>query len=175
MTSLGGLSQTQRRRASILAAIILLQALCGLFFVADVMFDLREGDHLDDLHTLLEAAAAISLLGGMVFLMLELRKLLERLSALDIGMRAARGEMASLIESFFEAWKLTTSERDVALLILKGLGNEDIARLRGTAAGTVRAQSTRIYAKAGVEGRAQLLSLFMEELLTGDEGLQAPS
>jgi DNA-binding CsgD family transcriptional regulator len=40
--------------------------------------------------------------------------------------------------------------------------------MRGTAQGTVRAQCTTLYAKAGVEGRAQLLSIFMEELLAQD-------
>ena len=43
--------------------------------------------------------------------------------------------------------------------------------MRGTAPGTVRAQCTSIYAKAGVDGRAQLFSVFMEELLAGELGL----
>ena len=43
--------------------------------------------------------------------------------------------------------------------------------LRGAAQGTVRAQLTRIYAKAGVSGRAQFGAWFVEDLL--DEGLRA--
>ena len=93
---------------------------------------------------------------------------------MDLGIRAARGDMASLISGFFDRWGLTPSEREVALLILKGFGNEAIAGLRGVAVGTVRAQSARIYAKAGVDGRAQLFSVFMEELLA-DEMASKPA
>ncbi|MEE2868759.1 MAG: helix-turn-helix transcriptional regulator, partial [Pseudomonadota bacterium] len=39
------------------------------------------------------------------------------------------------------------------------------AQLRGAAQGTVRAQLTRIYAKAGVSGRHQFAAWFVEDLL----------
>jgi DNA-binding CsgD family transcriptional regulator len=154
-----------------LAALILLQSLCALFFMADVMIDLNDGDHLDHIQMLLEAIAALALSGGVIFLMLELRRLLARMDTMATGLRAARGEMAELLDGFFERWALTPSERDVALMVLKGVDNETIASLRGTATGTVRAQCTRIYAKAGVDGRSQLFSIFMEELLAGDHPL----
>ena len=93
---------------------------------------------------------------------------------METGLQIARGEMGSVIERFFAEWHLTTAERDVAMLLIKGYDNEAIARLRGRAAGTVRAQCARIYAKAGVDGRSQLLSIFMEELL-GERLLPAAS
>jgi DNA-binding CsgD family transcriptional regulator len=155
---------TQERRAITLAAIILLQALCALFFIGDVVADIGTGGRLDEIHLALEAVAAVALLGGMVFLMRELRRMRDQMARMDTGLRVARGEVANLVDGFFDSWKLTPSERDVALLILKGLDNDSIAALRGTAPGTVRAQSARIYAKAGVDGRAQLFSVFMEEL-----------
>lgn len=158
------------RRALMLAAMILLQALCAMFFVGDVLYDLNQGDHLDDIHLMLEALAAIALTAGVFYLMHELRDLLNRMSAMEFGIRAARGEMATLIDSFFDQWRLTPSEREVALLVLKGIDNDSIAAMRGTATGTVRAQCARIYAKAEVDGRAQLLSIFMEELLHAGEG-----
>ena len=152
-------------------AQLLLQGLCALFFMADVMIDLNDGDHLDHLHMFLEAVAALSLSGGVIFLMFELRRMLARMDTMTTGLRAARGEMAHLLDDFFDRWALTPSERDVALMVLKGIDNDTIASLRGTAPGTVRAQCTRIYAKAGVDGRAQLFSIFMEELLAGDHPL----
>lgn len=154
-----------QRRAAALAGIIVLQGICATFFIGDVYWDLAHGDHLDDAHMMLELLAALALLAGVVYLMLELRALLARMAEMDTGLRAARGEMTGLIDAFFEGWGLTPSERDVALLILKGVDNDEIARLRGTAVGTVRAQTARVYAKAGVEGRAQLFSVFMEELI----------
>jgi DNA-binding CsgD family transcriptional regulator len=42
----------------------------------------------------------------------------------------------------------------------------EIARLRGSAAGTVRAQLARVYAKANVESHSGLIALFLDELLS---------
>lgn len=163
------LAMKRDRRALMLAAIIVVQALCAMFFVGDVIIDLRHGDHLDDLHLILEAVAALALSAGVIYLMRELRDLLNRMAAMELGIRAARGEMANLIDGFFDKWQLTPSEREVALMVLKGIDNDSIAKMRGTAPGTVRAQCTRIYAKAEVDGRAQLLSIFMEELFRAGE------
>ncbi len=162
------LAKKDKRRAVTLAVIIVLQALCAAFFVSDVAFDFSEGFYVDT-HSFVEAVATLVLFIGVVFLMIELRGVMSRLEKLDRGLRAARGEMAQIIDTFFEDWKLTASEKDVGLLIFKGFDNEAIAAIRGTAAGTIRAQSTRIYAKAGVDGRAQLFSLLLEELLADDD------
>jgi DNA-binding CsgD family transcriptional regulator len=67
--------------------------------------------------------------------------------------------------SGFEDWGLTAAERDVALFALKGLSIAEIADLRQTSQGTVKAQTNAIYRKAGVSGRPQLLSLFVDELM----------
>lgn len=166
MTGLNG--TPHERRAVLLAAVILLQAVTAAFFVADVVADLAIDGALDDVHMWLEAVAAVALVGGIVFLMIELRRVLARMATLETVSQAARGDMAEVIDAFFTDWHLTPSERDVALMVLKGIDNDDIARIRGTAPGTVRAQCTAIYTKAGVESRAQLFSVFMEELLSGE-------
>ncbi|NOD78806.1 helix-turn-helix transcriptional regulator [Ruegeria sp. HKCCD4332] len=159
---------TKERRATVLAGIIILQALCALFFIGDVIADLSGGGHLEDLHLGLETLAALALVGGVVFLMVELRRLLARVNDMDAGLRVARGQMAEVMEGFFEDWNLTQAERDIATMILKGLDNEAIAKVRNTAPGTVRAQATSIYSKSDTHGRAQFVSLFMEELMSGD-------
>ena len=162
------LPEKDRRRAATLAVIILLQALCAAFFVSDILSDFGSGLYGDP-HLQVEAIATLVLIIGTLFLMVELRGVMSRLEEMDRGLRAARGEMAKIIETFFDDWKLTPSEKDVGLLILKGFDNDAIAKFRGTAAGTIRAQSTHIYAKAGVDGRAHLFSLLLEELLSGEE------
>ena len=161
-------NKAMRHKAVLLVVIILLQALCAVFFFGDVLTDLHNGDHLDDIHMALEALAAFVLAIGVVYLMLELRELLWRVDAMETGLQAARGEMAAVMQRFFDDWRLTASEREVAMLVLKGYENEEIGRLRGTAASTVRAQTANIYGKAGVSGRGELFSLFMDELLAGD-------
>ena len=70
-----------------------------------------------------------------------------------------------VIEERFQNWALTPAERDVALFSIKGLSTAEIADLRNTSEGTVKAQTNAIYRKAGVSGRSQLLSLFIDELM----------
>ncbi len=167
------LPKKDRRRAVTLAVIIVLQALCAAFFLSDVVSDFRTDTYLTDVHFYMEAGATLVLITGVIFLMVELRGVMSRMELLDRGLRAARGEMAQIIDTFFDEWKLTPSERDVGLLILKGFDNDTIAEFRGTAVGTIRAQSARIYSKAGVDGRAQLFSVLLEELLAdGDHQIK---
>lgn len=158
----------QDGRIGTLSLLILVQIGCVLFFIIDVIADLLadDGGALDHVHTAVEAIAAAALAAGVVILGRELRKLLADVESMQRGIRMARGDMAALLESQFATWGLTPSERDVAMLLLKGLDNAAIADLRGTAPGTVRAQCSRIYSKAGVEGRADLFSFFVEELMT---------
>lgn len=157
------------RRAFWLAAVIFLQALTALFFLADVTSDILENSRIGSFHKWVELVAAFALAGGVAFLIVELRRVISRLASLGRSIRAARGEMSAVIDGFFRDWGLTPSECDVALMMLKGIDNETIARLRGTAPGTVRAQCASIYSKAGVDGRAQLFSVFMEELLADED------
>ncbi|HEY9040119.1 MAG TPA: helix-turn-helix transcriptional regulator [Roseovarius sp.] len=156
------------RRATGLACLIVLQSLCALFFIGDVITDVLAGVKPYDVHLTIETLASVTLIGGVAFMMVELRRLLARMDDMDTGLKVARGQMAEVMDEFFDDWNLTAAERDVALMILKGLDNDAIARVRNTASGTVRAQATSIYSKSGTHGRAQFTSLFMEELMSGD-------
>lgn len=69
---------------------------------------------------------------------------------------------------------LTPAEKDVALFAIKGMSIAEIAMLRETSEGTVKAQTNAIYRKAGVSGRSQLLSLFIDDLMRDDSPLRAP-
>lgn len=54
---------------------------------------------------------------------------------------------------------------DVARFLIKGCEIAEIARLRGTAEGNVKAHLNAIYRKSGVSGRAALVSLLIENLM----------
>ena len=163
--------KTKERRATILAGLVLLQGLSAMFFIGDVLQDYYADGQLDNPHLLLELVAAVALIAGVIFLMIELRKLLLRMSDMQTGLDIAHGHMAGIVDDFFDEWTLTNAERDVAIMILKGFDNESIAKMRNTASGTVRAQATSIYAKSETDGRAQFISLFVEELMAGNERL----
>ena len=48
------------------------------------------------------------------------------------------------------------------------MSTAEIGVLRQTSEGTVKAQTNAIYRKAGVTGRPQLLSVFIEDLMRDD-------
>jgi DNA-binding CsgD family transcriptional regulator len=79
--------------------------------------------------------------------------------------RALLKGLAEAIDRQFSTWTLTEAERDVGLLILKGLSLKEIAAVRATSERTIRAQARSIYAKAGLSGRAALSAFFLEDLL----------
>ncbi len=73
--------------------------------------------------------------------------------------------LGRVIEEQCNEWQLSTAEKEVALLLLKGLSLKEIAALRETAERTVRQQASTVYAKAGISGRAELSAFFLEDLL----------
>jgi len=79
--------------------------------------------------------------------------------------RAILKGLGDAIDRQFSTWKLTEAERDVGLLILKGLSLKEIAAARATSERTIRAQARSVYAKAGLSGRAALSAFFLEDLL----------
>ena len=115
------------------------------------------------------AIASISVL-GLVFGALALRRSLRELGQARDRLRRASSAFMDIMDERFGEWGLTPAERDVALFAIKGLSIADIAQLRSTSEGTVKAQTAAIYRKAGVSGRSQLLSLFIEDLMDGGVG-----
>jgi len=69
------------------------------------------------------------------------------------------------IDREFERWQLSGAEREVALLVLKGLSYAEIAELRGVRERTVRSQVSALLRKAGLQSRAELSAYFLEDLL----------
>lgn len=69
------------------------------------------------------------------------------------------------IDAQLARWSLSPSEKEVAILLLKGLSLKEIAVLRNTAEKTVRAQSVAIYSKSGLGGRSDFSAYFLEDLL----------
>jgi len=73
--------------------------------------------------------------------------------------------LGDAIDEQFKRWNLTEAEREVALLLLKGLSLKEVAQVRSTSERTIRAQARALYGKAGVAGRASLSAFFLEDLL----------
>lgn len=78
--------------------------------------------------------------------------------------------LGEAIDTQFERWQLTPSEREVGLLLLKGLSHKEVAGIRSTSEQTVRSQAFALYRKAGLRGRHDLAAFFLEDLLLPSGG-----
>lgn len=146
-----------------LIGLTALQAVLALYFLADGMEEMA--DNPASLHSWIELPAALCLALGTVFTALTVRRTLRRLKEQDDALAEARRALRDAVERQFTLWSLSRAEHDVGLLALRGMDVAEIAEARGAAQGTVRAQLSRIYAKAGVTGRAQFAAFFVEGLL----------
>jgi DNA-binding CsgD family transcriptional regulator len=143
-----------------------LQAGCGLLLLVDIGSEFSEfrGNRS---HGALDFAILLALLLGSGLIAHEFRQLRAQNRQMRGRLRVASGAFLALLEEDFHRWSLTPAEREVALLAIKRFSVAEIATLRGAREGTVRAQCTAVYRKAGVSGRAQLLSHFIDDLMAG--------
>ncbi len=75
------------------------------------------------------------------------------------------GELLAAMRRQFSQWRLSPSESEVALLLIKGLSMREISAAREVKEKTVRQQATSIYAKSGCAGRHELAAHFIEDLM----------
>lgn len=158
----------RRRRSAALAFFALIQAAAAAFFVVDAAGDIATAHTL--LVTYVEALIALGLVGGTAFGVFELSRSHGLLRVHEEALATASGALADVIRAQFAEWHLTPAESEVGMFALKGFDVAEIARLRGAAQGTVRAQMAAIYAKSGTSGRAQFAAFFVEDLLAGGVG-----
>lgn len=146
--------------------------------IADIVHDYREG--ADAAHLLIEGvlvATSFSLIAILSYgiwrqsrsnrqLKRELKSLQNRQSLeFPPRVQAARHSLAVVAQEQFETWQLTQTEREIAMLLLKGLSFKEMAVVRDTAEKTVRQQASAIYRKAGVNGRHAFSAWFIEDIL----------
>jgi DNA-binding CsgD family transcriptional regulator len=157
------------RYGSLIAAF----SLIGLLAAGDLIGDLDQG--VSGYHLLAEGAVvgiALAAAAALIrALMARTHELNRRLASSDEAARAWRREAESLLRGLgasidrqFGRWHLSGAEKEVALLLLKGLSHKEIARARGIGEATARQQATAVYRKAGVEGRNDLAAFFLEDL-----------
>lgn len=163
-----------RRLAGVGVAIL---GLIGTLVGLDLIGDARSGIELQ--HLALEGAVLALSGGGVVYLCALLWRFQRNIGALEAEVAVwqasaerwrgeARGLLDGLgaaIDTQFAAWSLSQAEREIGLLLIKGLSLKEIADLRQTSERTVRQQAQSAYRKAGLHGRAELAAFFLEDLL----------
>jgi DNA-binding CsgD family transcriptional regulator len=147
------------------------------FIAFDLAADIEHG--VANIHLYIEIVAFVLAISGVAGTTVQLRRALSRARVLQQDLVGTRVELersrseaeallrrlGSAIDHHFDRWELTSAERGIALLVLKGLSYKEVATARGTTERTVRHQALAIYRKAGVAGRAELAAFFLQDLL----------
>lgn len=181
-------SQPLTSEGRLLVGVLVAFAVMAVLAAVDLGIDLAEGTTL--LHVLAEGAVfGFGLVGSIVvarrFVMLARRErdlqreandLADQLKATEAEAERWRAEASELlaglgaaIDRQFERWGLTEAEKEVALLLLKGLSHKEIAEVRAITEATARQQARAVYRKGGLAGRAELAAFFLEDLLLPHE------
>lgn len=144
--------------------------------------EMREEENMNPLDLASEALHLILTIGaavGVALLVQRVQSQHEQQVALIHDLEIARAEgdgWRSKVQSHlnglrdemqrqFDDWGMTAAEREIGLLILKGLSHKEIAILRDTSDATVRQQAQAIYRKANLPGKTAFTAYFLEDLL----------
>lgn len=82
--------------------------------------------------------------------------------------RKALEGLGEAVDAQFKAWQLTSAEREVALLLLKGYSHKHVAKATDRSERTARQHASAVYQKAGLGSRAELAAYFLDDLLLPD-------
>jgi len=157
--------------------IITILSIVALMVSFDIFTDLKEGVLV--WHVLAEGGAGFVALFGIFYFMKDTfhlkHKLTDSLNE-NIQLKKEAHEWKSEAHKYIEGlsqsidlqlskWNLSVAEKEVALLLLKGLSLKEIADIRNTTEKTARVQSISVYSKSGLSGRSELAAFFLEDLL----------
>jgi len=145
--------------------VSVVQLLCGGVLAVDVGAELH-AELLNDapirsgmiLHLLFETLATLALFVGFGLTWRQITRLRRSAIGDAAKLHSLRGEFDTLLHQRFAGWGLSKAETDIALLSLRGLKTTEIARMRHTRDGTIRAQLSTIFRKSGRPSRPELLA-----------------
>ena len=150
-----------------LIGIVLVQAILALLSIGLFFWDVAGLQQVNlswQVYEVVQVLTIIGLLLGTILGAILLKRFVEQRREAEARLHTAAGEFNALMLERFDQWGLSPSESDVAMFAIKGFSNAEIAKMRDKSEGTVKAQSNSVFRKAGVSGRAQLVSLFIEDL-----------
>lgn len=170
-----------------LLSSLTLAALFGIIAILvglDLVLDVRGGT--TGFHAAFEGAVVVVGLAAATRFAMQVRTLAReardlRLQTTELGahLEASRADadrwrrdaadliagLGAAIDRQLDKWGLTPAEKEIALLLLKGLSHKEIADIRNVGETTVRHQARALYRKAGLSGRNDLAAFFLEDLL----------
>ena len=153
----------------------------GCFALLMTLEVLTESDEIEPIDIFVDALTMLLTIGsavGVALLVQRMQSQHEEKMGLIRDLETARAEgeawrakvqshLAGIrieMERQFEDWGMTAAEREIGMLILKGLSHKEVASLRGTSEATVRQQAQSIYNKSNLPGKTAFSAYFLEDL-----------
>jgi DNA-binding CsgD family transcriptional regulator len=167
----------QKERFVVAAVLAFIAIMVGV----DLFTDAKEG--MVFWHVMVEGSIALVALFGVFYMLQGAAEMKHRLEKeiTDFANYKKESELwraesrkyldglSKAIDQQLSKWNLSTAEKEVAFLLLKGMSLKEIAEIRNTAEKTARVQAIAIYSKAGLAGRSELSAFFLEDLLVPPE------
>lgn len=72
-------------------------------------------------------------------------------------------------KSQMESWNLSEAEQEIAVLLLRGFSQKQIAAVRKKSLRTIENQTSSIYAKSSMRGKLEFISYFLTPLLPEED------
>ncbi len=153
-----------------LLGLLVLQTISAFFFLGELwteVLGLRTTPIPYEYQEIIQILASFALVAGVITTFAFIRRTQRDMNRMQRQIDVASGNYASQLQTLFEEWGLSNSERDVTTYVMKGFSNAEVAELRGTTAATVKSQLNSIYRKSGCANRQQLISFLVEDMLSG--------
>lgn len=176
------MTNQQENKIKIITFLILIGV--SVFTLIDIISDMNDEVPLN--HLIHEAAIWLFSMGGAVYQFRiikwqknEMEEFQEKIQQLDSTNRKLKFEQGEFqkkishlsteflvnIDEQFNHWSLSRGEKEIALLLIKGLAMKEIADIRSSNENTVRQQASQIYKKSSLSGRMELSAFFLDDLL----------
>ena len=135
--------------------------------------DFNQFTYFDALHLVMEILAEAALILAVILSLSSYFRLKETSKHNRDLVNAIRTGFDQVLDKKFGEWELTEAQKDIALLSARGQSISEIAEVRHTRDGTVKAHLHNIYKKANVSSRTELLAVLMDELLSSQVATEA--
>lgn len=148
--------------------LVAVQTLCGAYFLWEIVasiFGLPTLPLRWETKELVQIGASLGLILGAFLGVVLAREATRARARAETAHRLTSGQFTDVVAQEFTRYDLSPAETEVAWLLLKGMSIGEIAELRQTQLGTVKAQCSSIYRKSGATGKSQFVSQIVEDLL----------
>ncbi|WBF94331.1 helix-turn-helix transcriptional regulator [Leptospira kirschneri] len=153
-----------------------------LWIIEEVLtfaFDINWIERSQAYFTTIEAAFGLLSIIGIYFLFQEIRNTKTDIESAKVMIEGLKNKNQFLVQtnqSFWESlqkqleeWDLSDKEKEIALLLLRGMSNHQIAAIRGKSLKTIENQTFSIYQKSGTTGKLEFIAYFISPLLPEED------